>query len=238
MFQYPLVDRVGFEGFWLARHLAVLVLFQYPLVDRVGFEGQPHIDQHRLKFLSFSILWWIELVLRGHLLRRPQRRHRKFQYPLVDRVGFEGALMLILLLTPRQFQYPLVDRVGFEGPSALLLPPSQACFSILWWIELVLRGASLLAFVVVVIGFQYPLVDRVGFEGAPCISSARRTVSFSILWWIELVLRVFSRQRGRSPLLCFSILWWIELVLRENHRDAEPVAVTGVSVSSGGSSWF
>ena len=38
-----------------------------------------------------------------------------FQYPLVDRVGFEGLRALLRSRTPARFQYPLVDRVGFEG---------------------------------------------------------------------------------------------------------------------------
>ena len=38
--------------------------FQYPLVDRVGFEGWPTASQNA-PANSFSILWWIELVLRA-----------------------------------------------------------------------------------------------------------------------------------------------------------------------------
>ena len=39
-----------------------------------------------------------------------------------------------------KFQYPLVDRVGFEGYELPAIPALPAGFSILWWIELVLRG--------------------------------------------------------------------------------------------------
>ena len=41
MFQYPLVDRVGFEGTDAGPDTRRAGLFQYPLVDRVGFEGEP-----------------------------------------------------------------------------------------------------------------------------------------------------------------------------------------------------
>ena len=37
------------------------------------------------------------------------------------------------------FQYPLVDRVGFEGPLNMIQLGRESGFSILWWIELVLR---------------------------------------------------------------------------------------------------
>ena len=38
-------------------------------------------------------------------------------------------------------------------------------FSILWWIELVLRVVTVIRAIQEVVPFQYPLVDRVGFEG-------------------------------------------------------------------------
>ena len=66
---------------------------------------------------------------------------------------------------PVLFQYPLVDRVGFEGRVVMASPPYQPGFSILWWIELVLRGETLEMEDVAGGLFQYPLVDRVGFEG-------------------------------------------------------------------------
>ena len=64
MFQYPLVDRVGFEGRNLHAASAAVAKFQYPLVDRVGFEGAP-TSLTATNTPSFSILWWIELVLRA-----------------------------------------------------------------------------------------------------------------------------------------------------------------------------
>ena len=114
---------------------------------------------------SFSILWWIELVLRGHSRIVSQFITGAFQYPLVDRVGFEGYQI--------DFHFPI-----------------PFGFSILWWIELVLRGHKTPGYTVTVAAFQYPLVDRVGFEGlstVPPWAGLRRR--FSILWWIELVLR-------------------------------------------------
>ena len=92
-----------------------------------------------------------------------------FQYPLVDRVGFEGDLDSTNYVSSGPFQYPLVDRVGFEGKSAAIMEiMNNASFSILWWIELVLRGASRL-------------------------SAMSVSACFSILWWIELVLRAAWR---------------------------------------------
>ena len=64
-----------------------------------------------------------------------------FQYPLVDRVGFEGGRGRVAVGRVRVvFQYPLVDRVGFEGTASVFSTATA-------------------------IQFQYPLVDRVGFEG-------------------------------------------------------------------------
>ncbi len=39
MFQYPLVDRLGFGGLPAAEGADGLGEFQYPLVDRLGFGG-------------------------------------------------------------------------------------------------------------------------------------------------------------------------------------------------------
>ena len=163
-----------------------------------------------------------------------------------------------------EFQYPLVDRVGFEGtlPSPRAVR-ARTCFSILWWIELVLRDAVSSGAVTVALTFQYPLVDRVGFEGDQTGRTSRTTTSFSILWWIELVLRASFTWIDLPPARRFSILWWIELVLREPRPKPSPTTTarfsilwwielvlraarprsppeTGqaVSVSSGGSSWF
>ena len=87
MFQYPLVDRVGFEGVYQQAIYGICARFQYPLVDRVGFEG--HADTPMGEHVvGFSILWWIELVLRGRCGARAHVLHSSFQYPLVDRVGF------------------------------------------------------------------------------------------------------------------------------------------------------
>ena len=133
-------------------------------MDRVGFEGA-----------AIKSFWNPTLA---------------FQYPLVDRVGFEGAQLGQRLVLVRKFQYPLVDRVGFEGLESLCPGSSSLCFSILWWIELVLRGQAAARPARFQRVFQYPLVDRVGFEGRKKerISTPDGT-RFSILWWIELVLR-------------------------------------------------
>ena len=64
----------------------------------------------------FSILWWIELVLRDGDLLSDRPHVEQFQYPLVDRVGFEGQRRCSPAGCNYKFQYPLVDRVGFEGP--------------------------------------------------------------------------------------------------------------------------
>ena len=116
-----------------------------------------------------------------------------FQYPLVDRVGFEGYGDWCDECGVIKFQYPLVDRVGFEGNDTTALSRVIDRFSILWWIELVLRVAVAVGGCGVQV-FQYPLVDRVGFEGAGQLTAALEPWRFSILWWIELVLRV--QQRG------------------------------------------
>ena len=58
-------------------------------MDRVGFEGQA-IQAGVAGHNRFSILWWIELVLRV-VLPCPSGAVIEFQYPLVDRVGFEGV---------------------------------------------------------------------------------------------------------------------------------------------------
>ena len=140
-FQYPLVDRVGFEGSFVDDAPWKPRRFQYPLVDRVGFEGYTRILIDA-ETRSFSILWWIELVLRGH------QRHK---HPHATPACFSILWWIELVLrdTPsppnslsvRAFQYPLVDRVGFEGaPSSGASACGQIRFSILWWIELVLRG--------------------------------------------------------------------------------------------------
>ena len=93
------------------------VLFQYPLVDRVGFEGHP-ASPAPAHAQRFSILWWIELVLRGAASALRRLAPAQFQYPLVDRVGFEGPGKPPTTLIIPLFQYPLVDRVGFEGACA------------------------------------------------------------------------------------------------------------------------
>ena len=64
---------------------------------------------------GFSILWWIELVLRAPTEQVEDDTRRAFQYPLVDRVGFEGLHEINESAGQVEFQYPLVDRVGFEG---------------------------------------------------------------------------------------------------------------------------
>ena len=66
-FQYPLADRLGFWGVFVALGLAVFLLFQYPLADRLGFWGVP--DLH---LADASLV---------------------FQYPLADRLGFWGLLV-------------------------------------------------------------------------------------------------------------------------------------------------
>ena len=105
-----------------------------------------------------------------------------------------------------------MDRVGFEGGTSMSRRMSHASFSILWWIELVLRDDEVRA-----------------------IHAAYK--SFSILWWIELVLRETVTPEMAARWLGFSILWWIELVLR-GKRTGRLVRGSAVSVSSGGSSWF
>ena len=52
--------------------------FQYPLVDRVGFEGNELVNMHIGQFVGFSILWWIELVLRGRWRSSSTRRRASF----------------------------------------------------------------------------------------------------------------------------------------------------------------
>ena len=39
IFQYPLMDRLGFWGMPVTASTAALPLFQYPLMDRLGFWG-------------------------------------------------------------------------------------------------------------------------------------------------------------------------------------------------------
>jgi len=41
MFQYPLMDRLGFWGTELIDLAGQLPTFQYPLMDRLGFWGRP-----------------------------------------------------------------------------------------------------------------------------------------------------------------------------------------------------
>ena len=98
------------------------------------------------------------------------------------------------------FQYPLVDRVGFEGTAVGVGDGRELGFSILWWIELVLRDPTTSTRSVTVGAFQYPLVDRVGFEGRNSQSSSGTPACFSILWWIELVLRGRPDRRQHTGL--------------------------------------
>ena len=39
LFQYPLMDRLGFWGQWQKRSRGFIFRFQYPLMDRLGFWG-------------------------------------------------------------------------------------------------------------------------------------------------------------------------------------------------------
>ncbi len=75
-------------------------------MDRLGFGG-PSWDSSYDLYLSFSILWWIDLVLGAMLDDASAVTIYLFQYPLVDRLGFGGQL-------PRTRRNPLL------------------CFSILW----------------------------------------------------------------------------------------------------------
>ena len=188
-------------------------------MDRVGFEvriDKPCRRRHR----GFSILWWIELVLRDQGAQRclcaAQRFSILWWIELVLRDEIRGKALLAF-----EFQYPLVDRVGFEGAGAAgSASIAQAGFSILWWIELVLRVAHRTPLTSLSCWFQYPLVDRVGFEG-PCAALPRQSLRcFSILWWIELVLRLLMEHVASVYQARFSILWWIELVLRAGARSA------------------
>ena len=211
MFQYPLVDRVGFEGHHDHHDRRNPGAFQYPLVDRVGFEGRNRHREHE--------------------------HSTKFQYPLVDRVGFEGAVRAVDERQRHEFQYPLVDRVGFEGRSGVNEEQAAGCFSILWWIELVLRVAWPGGITYLHTPFQYPLVDRVGFEGTDLrlAQAGNREFQYPLVDRVGFEGQVGMLANNQPP--CFSILWWIELVLRDrpDQRHAEPLVV---SVSSGGSSWF
>ena len=114
-FQYPLVDRVGFEGSQAIRVVPEPLKFQYPLVDRVGFEGHTVLPPGLNTSISFQYPLVDRVGFEGTAATIPGGTIQKFQYPLVDRVGFEGTSIFVLTLRSTRFQYPLVDRVGFEG---------------------------------------------------------------------------------------------------------------------------
>ena len=80
-----------------------------------------------------------------------------FQYPLMDRLYFGGAMLALRCWHCVAFQYPLMDRLYFGG--AMLALRCWHC-----------------------VAFQYPLMDRLYFGGCGGDSSALRcTASFSIL---------------------------------------------------------
>ena len=116
LFQYPLVDRVGFEGAQRCQYRSRLWSFSILWWIELVLRALTH-DTGRMLTFCFSILWWIELVLRAIAIDADGSATIKFQYPLVDRVGFEGLASIDGGLVVLRFQYPLVDRVGFEGRS-------------------------------------------------------------------------------------------------------------------------
>ena len=65
IFQYPLMDRLGFWGEIPTRTNRRDAKFQYPLMDRLGFWGAKSCSSNRMSLI--------------------------FQYPLMDRLGFWGG---------------------------------------------------------------------------------------------------------------------------------------------------
>ena len=129
MFQYPLMDRLGFWGYDLACRLV------YPDVVSVSADGSTWFlgrgapvgyEQHR----EFQYPLMDRLGFWGDCVTRPYRRESEFQYPLMDRLGFWGSSNSFSSASASMFQYPLMDRLGFWGGRAMWSLLHQDCFSI------------------------------------------------------------------------------------------------------------